>query len=225
MCAPSKLARPGVVLHPFVEDSDEQDGPSKGGEDHDVKHERPCGSAHPTVMLLRGSGNLMETEPTGFQSGGDHFMSTITTLIGNAGDIDILDVYGANGFCDGHERGFAPLASWVPASASDAHHVLQCVRADVESPRPPHWNGLNNRPHLIVGLDSYEPVSLLVVDFSDSEVASSNLELQREVISQATVRELIEPITNIAPSAIEVDLGNMPDPRCLQKTLIRHIDA
>ena len=99
----------------------------------------------------------METEPAGFQRGDDHFMSTITTFTGDAVHIDIVDVHGANGFCDGHERSLAPLASQVPASACDAHHVLQCVCANVESPRPHHWHGLHNWPHLVVGLDRYEP--------------------------------------------------------------------
>ena len=57
--------------------------------------------------------------------------------------------------------------------------MFQRIRADVEGPRPTHWHGL----HLIVGLDGYEPASLWVVDFGDSEVASSNLELQLEVFS------------------------------------------
>ena len=39
------------------------------------------------------------------------------------------------------------------------------------------------------------------------------------------VRELIETVTDIAPSATEVDLRNVSDPRCLQKTLFRQIDA
>ena len=38
---PSERVLPEVVLHPVVEDNEEQDEPSKGGEDHDVKHERP----------------------------------------------------------------------------------------------------------------------------------------------------------------------------------------
>ena len=65
------------------------------------------------------------------------------------------------------------------------------------------------------GFDRQAPVSLWVVDFGDTEVASSNLELQCEVISQA-----VEPIANIAPSATKVDLRNVPDPRNLQKTLM-----
>ena len=39
-CVPSgtsKFARPRVVLHPLVGDSEERGGPSKGGENHDVK--------------------------------------------------------------------------------------------------------------------------------------------------------------------------------------------
>ena len=107
----------------------------------------------------------------------------MATLKGNAMHIDVVDIHGANGFCDGDERSFTPLASEVAASASYAYHVFQRIRTDVESPRPTHWHGLNNRPHLIVGPDRYEPVSLWVADFGDSEVASSNLELQREVIS------------------------------------------
>ena len=71
----------------------------------------------------------------------------------------------------------------------------------------------------------YKPVILWVVHFSDSEVPSSNLELQREVVSKAVIRELIEPIPNVAPSAAEVDLRNVPGLRCLQKTLVRQLDA
>ena len=46
---PSEPVLPKVVLHPVVEDSEEKDDPSEGGEDHDVKHERPRRSSHPTV--------------------------------------------------------------------------------------------------------------------------------------------------------------------------------
>ena len=47
---PSKLARPGVVLHPLVGDSEERGGPSKGGEDHDAKHEQPRRNTHPGCL-------------------------------------------------------------------------------------------------------------------------------------------------------------------------------
>ena len=118
--------------------------------------------------------------------------------------IDVVDVHGADGFCNGHDRSCTPLSSWVTASASDTHRMLQCVRADMESPRPAHGHGLLNWPHLIVGLDRYKAVSFKVVDCGDSEVTSSNLESQC-VISQTVNRELIEPISNIAPGATEMD--------------------
>ena len=38
---PSKHVQPLVVLHPFGEGSEEQDGLSKVGDGHGVKHERP----------------------------------------------------------------------------------------------------------------------------------------------------------------------------------------
>ena len=37
--------------------------------------------------------------------------------------IDVVDVHGANGICDGHERSFTPLASEVSTNASYAYHV------------------------------------------------------------------------------------------------------
>ena len=107
MCTkqPVKRARLEVVLHPFVGDSEEQDGPSTGDEDRDVKR---------AFVSLGGSGDLTETEPWGFQRGDDHFMPTITTIRGDAMHIDIVDVHGANVFFDGHERSLAPLGSQVP---------------------------------------------------------------------------------------------------------------
>ena len=64
----------------------------------------------------------------------------------------------------------------VTASISDTHRMLQCVRADMESPRQDHRLGLNHWPHLIVGFDRYKAVSFRVVDCGDPEVTSSNLE-------------------------------------------------
>ena len=163
----------------------------------------------------------METEPTGFQCGDDNFMSTITTLRGDAMHIDVVDTHGANGFCDGHERSFTLLANKVPASASDTHYVLQRVRANVKSPRPPHGNGLYNRPHLIVGLDRYNSISFWV-HFSDSEVPSPNLELQTRRNQQSGHSR----IDRTHPEhRYHRRRGGMPDPRCLQKTLVRQVDA
>ena len=125
----------------------------------------------------------METKPTGFQCGDDHLMPTVTTLTGNTMNIDVVDVHGADGCSNGHERSCTPLSSKVTASTSDTHRMLQWVRANMVSPRPAHRHGLNNCPHMIVGFD-----------------ASSNLESQCKVVSKAVIRELIEPISNIAPA-------------------------
>ena len=141
----------------------------------------------------------METKSTGLKCGDDHFMPTITTLRGNAMHIDVVDVHGADGFCNGHERSCTPLSSLVTSSTSGTHRMLQCVRADMESPRPAHRHGLNNLPHPTVGFDRYKAVSFRVVDCGDPEVTSSNLETQCDVISQTVIRELIEPISDIAP--------------------------
>ena len=46
--------------------------------------------------------------------------------------IDVVDVHGADGFCNGHERSCTLLSSLVTASTSATHRMLQCVRADVE---------------------------------------------------------------------------------------------
>ena len=62
-------------------------------------------------MLLRGSGDLVETKPTGLQCSDDHFMPTIATLRREAMHINVVDIHGANGFCDGHERSFTFFAS------------------------------------------------------------------------------------------------------------------
>ena len=97
------------------------------------------------------------------------------------------------------EQTGSATASWVTARISDTHRMLQCVRADMESTRPAQRHGFNNWPHLIVGFDRYRAVSFRVVDCGDPEVTSSNLESQCEVISQAVIRELIEPTSNIAP--------------------------
>ena len=125
---PSKLARPRVVvLHPFVGDSEERGGPSKGCEDHEAT---PSKHTPRMFMLLRGSGDLVETKPTFLQCSDDHFMPKIAH--------NVVHIHGANGFCDGHERSFTFFASLVPASASDTHYVLQRIRANVKSPRPHH---------------------------------------------------------------------------------------
>ena len=85
-----------ALLHPFVEGSEEQGEPSKGDEDRDVKHEQLVDAYAQLFMVLGGSRDLMETEPAGFQCGDDHLMLTITTLRGDAVNIDIIDVHGAN---------------------------------------------------------------------------------------------------------------------------------
>ena len=89
---PSKLARPGVVLHQLVGDSEEQGGPSKGGEDHDAKHEQTVEIHTRLFMLLRGSGDLVETKPTGLQCHDDHFMPTIATLRREAMHISVVHI-------------------------------------------------------------------------------------------------------------------------------------
>ena len=176
-------------------------------------------------MMLRGARDLMETESSGFQGDDDHLMSTSTTLRGDIVHIDVVDVHRADRFRDGQERGHTSFASQVTTSTSDPHHVFLCVCADKESPIPPQWHGLHDWPHLFVRLDRYRPVSLCIVNFGNSQVASFHLKLQREVISQTMVRKLIVPITNIAPGATKVNLGNVPNSRCQQKTLVRHSDA
>ena len=69
---------------------------------------------------------------------------------------------------------------------SNTYHMLHCVRADVESPRQTHRHGLHSPPNLIVGLDRYEPV-VLWVDFGEPVIASSHLELQREINDDSRV--------------------------------------
>ena len=158
---------PESCSDPFVGDSEERGGPSKGCEDHDAKHEQHRRNTHPAVYAVerlgrsrgaRASSAAMITSCRRSHLSGDRpctlMLSTHTNQTGSA-----TVMRGATHFSRAKSR----------PGASDTHHVLQRIRASVKSPR-----------HT---MDRYKPVILWVVHFSDSEVPSSNLELQREVIS------------------------------------------
>ena len=134
---PSKLARPRVVvLHPFVGDSGERGGPSKGGEDHDAKHEQHRRNTHPAVYAVerlgrsrgaRASSAAMITSCRRSHLSGERpctlMLSTHTEQTGSA-----TVMRGATHFSRAKSR----------PGASDTHHVLQRIRASVKSPRPHH---------------------------------------------------------------------------------------
>ena len=200
------------LLNDLVHHLAEQSGPSKGGENHDVEHERPHQNARQTVHAAREISWRLNPR------------ASSAAMITSCRRPRLSGESHAHRCCR-HTRSKRALRR----SREELHTSRELgpgkVRANVKSPRPPDGHGLNNRPHLIVGLDRYKPVSLCVVHFSDAEVPSSNLEMQREVVSLAVLRELIESISNIAPSDAEINFGDMPDPRCLQKTFVRQIDS